>query len=89
MIRNLARAEALQGAVLAGFPAKGVRALSLSTDILDELRRVNDEVLAEEAERDPDFARVLASQRKFAAQYADWRSIAYLPVVPPEVPGHE
>ena len=34
--------------------------------------------------RDPDFARVLASQREFAAQYARWKSIAYLPVPPPE-----
>jgi TRAP-type mannitol/chloroaromatic compound transport system substrate-binding protein len=89
VIRNLARAEALQGAVLAGFPAKGVRALSLSPEILDQLKQVSDEVLAEEARRDPDFARVLASQREFAAQYAHWKSIAYLPAVPREAPGGE
>ncbi len=79
VIRNLARAEALQGPVLAGFPSKGVSARSLSRSILDELKRVSDLVLAEEADRDADFARVLASQRKFAIDYARWKSIAYLP----------
>ncbi|MGE4608272.1 MAG: TRAP transporter substrate-binding protein [Myxococcota bacterium] len=80
VIRNLSRAEALQGPVLAGFEAKGVRALSLSPDILAELRRVTRQVLDDEAARDPDFARILASQQAFAAEYSRWRNIAYLPV---------
>ncbi len=64
---------------IAGFPSKGVSARSLSRSILDELKRVSDLVLAEEADRDADFARVLASQREFAIDYARWKSIAYLP----------
>ena len=77
--RNFARAEALQGAVLAGFPAKGVQAKTLSPEILAELKRVSEEVLAEEAAADADFARVLESQRAFREVYARWREIAYLP----------
>ena len=80
VIRNLSRAEALQGPVLAGFPAKGVQAKSLSVDILAELRRVTEQVLDDEAARDGDFARILASQKAFAAIYARWRKIAYLPI---------
>jgi TRAP-type mannitol/chloroaromatic compound transport system substrate-binding protein len=82
VIRNLSRAEALQGPVLAGFPAKGVRALSFSPEILAELRRVTQQVLDDEAARDAPFARILASQQAFAAEYAHWREIAYLPVRP-------
>ncbi len=77
--RNFARAEALQGPVLAGFPAKGVRVETLSSEILAELKAVSDAVLAEEAAADADFARVLTSQRAFRAVYARWRKIAYLP----------
>jgi len=80
VIRNLARAEALQGPVLAGFDAKGVSALSFSPEILAELRRVTDEVLADEASRDADFSRILASQRAFSRVYSRWRTIAYLAV---------
>lgn len=75
--RNLARAEALQGPVLAGFAERGVATLLLPDDVLAELRRVSDVVLAEEAEANADFAQVLASQRRFAAQYAPWRALAY------------
>jgi TRAP-type mannitol/chloroaromatic compound transport system substrate-binding protein len=78
VIRNLSRAEALQGPVLAGFAEKGVRAETLPDEILDELRRVSDAVLADEAAANADFARVLASQTAFAADYARWKAIAYL-----------
>lgn len=77
VIHNLARAEALQGGVIRGFARQGVTALSLPDDVLAELRRVSDVVLADEAERDADFARVLASQRAFAEEYAHWSALAY------------
>ncbi|MDZ7747562.1 MAG: hypothetical protein U5K43_00925 [Halofilum sp. (in: g-proteobacteria)] len=38
-----------------------------------------DEVLAEEAANDEDFARVLESQQEFQADYAVWGKRAYLP----------
>jgi TRAP-type mannitol/chloroaromatic compound transport system substrate-binding protein len=79
VIRNLSRAEALQGPVLGEFGARGVSAVSLPPDVLAELRRVSEEVLLEEARRDRDFARILDSQRAFSADYARWKSLAYPP----------
>ena len=77
--RNLAKAEAVQGAVLAGFPDKGVTAVRLPLPILRELERVTAGVMAEEAARDADFAAIHASQRAFREEYALWKRFAYLP----------
>lgn len=77
--RNLARSEALQGGVIAGFPKIGVTAQRLPEDVLRELRRVAEEVLAEEAARDPVFAEIHASQKSFLEDYAHWKRLAYLP----------
>ena len=44
---------------------------------MDALERATVEVLAEEEEADADFARVLAHQRAFRAEYALWRELAY------------
>jgi TRAP-type mannitol/chloroaromatic compound transport system substrate-binding protein len=76
-LRNLARAEALQGPVLRGFAEQGVSARLLPDDVLADLERTSHEVLAEEERANADFARVLASQRTFSADYARWRRIAY------------
>lgn len=77
--RNLARSEATQGEVIAGFPAIGVSARTLPDEVLRELERITTSILDSEAERDPHFARILASQRAFRADYAHWKSRAYLP----------
>ncbi len=77
--RNLARAEALQGRVIAGYADKGISAQRLPRNLLEELRRVTREVLAEEAARDEHFARVLESQTEFQADYVHWKRLAYLP----------
>jgi TRAP-type mannitol/chloroaromatic compound transport system substrate-binding protein len=77
--RNLAQAEALQGEIIAGFADIGVSAEILPEPLLRELNKVSDQVLQEEANRDPDFAEILASQRAFRSQYAQWKSRAYLP----------
>jgi TRAP-type mannitol/chloroaromatic compound transport system substrate-binding protein len=78
-MRNLARSEATQGAVIAGFPDIGVTAESLPMDVLRELERITEEVLAEEAEKDADFARIYEAQQAFRADYSHWKSRAYLP----------
>jgi TRAP-type mannitol/chloroaromatic compound transport system substrate-binding protein len=75
--RNLARAEAIQGAVLEGFEARGVQTLLLPPDVLQALREASAAVLEEQAASDPDFARVLADQRAFSAGYSKWRNLAY------------
>ena len=77
--RNLARAEALQGPVIAAFPAKGVKAIRLPLPILRELNRVTDEVMAEEARNNEDFRTIRASQQNFRKVYARWKKLAYLP----------
>ncbi len=82
VLRNLARAEAIQGPVLEGQAAKGVHLRELPLEVQAELRRVSEEVLAEEAAADADFARVLASQRAFAADHDRWRALAYPPRAP-------
>ncbi len=75
--RNLARAEALQAPILRGYAETGVTTEILSDEILAALARESKAVLAEEAEKDPDFARVLASQQSFQREYARWKNIAY------------
>lgn len=77
--RNLAKSEAVQGAVIAGFPDLGVSAQRLPLPLLQELDRVAQVMLDEEAARDDDFARILASQRAFEAEYLHWKRLAYLP----------
>lgn len=77
--RNLAKTEADQGAVIAGFPALGVSAETLPLELLRALERVTHEVLDEEAARDPLFSEILTSQRAFRAEYAHWKRRAYLP----------
>jgi len=77
-LRNLARAEALQGPALKAFEARGVRVRRLPDAILAELRRVSEQVIAEEEERDADFARVRESQRVFVRDDTRWRRLAYL-----------
>jgi TRAP-type mannitol/chloroaromatic compound transport system substrate-binding protein len=79
VIRNLSRGEGLQGEVMQGFPDKGVTPVKFTREILKELQKITNEVLAEEAGKDEDFARIWASQKKFRATYAHWKSHAYLP----------
>lgn len=79
VIRNLSRAEALQGSVMQGFADKGVTTAKFSNEILKELEIVTQRVLQEEADADPDFARIWASQKAFQATYQHWKRNAYLP----------
>lgn len=78
-MRNLAKSEATQGSIIAHFPDHGVSAETLPTDVLRELQRITGEVMAAEAARDADFAKIYASQQAFRADYSHWKSRAYLP----------
>jgi TRAP-type mannitol/chloroaromatic compound transport system substrate-binding protein len=78
-MRNLANSEASEGAIIAGFPAIGVTAETLPMEVLRELERITGQVMAEEAAKDKDFEEIYASQRAFRADYAHWKSRAYLP----------
>ena len=78
-LRGLTESEFKQGAVIAGFAEKGITAQKLPREVLEKLKAVTEEVLAEEAENDPDFARVYADQKAFADQYRLWEDFGYLP----------
>lgn len=78
-MRNLAKSEATQGAIIARFPDVGVSAETLPMDVLRELERITEAVMAEEAAKDADFAAIYESQRAFRADYRHWKSRAYLP----------
>lgn len=77
--RNLARAEQLQGSVIANFPNVGVTASKLPEPLLRELYVIAQRVMKEEAAKDADFAKILASQDSFRADYQHWKKLAYLP----------
>lgn len=76
--RNLARSEGMQGAVIEGFPAKGVTPIKFSNDILRQLQQITREVLADEALRDSDFDRIYKSQLAFMKTYKSWKDLAFL-----------
>lgn len=64
---------------LRDFEAEGVNLQVLSPEILDELKRVTDEVQAEIAAEDDMFARVLASQQEFMELHGAWHFKGHLP----------
>jgi len=78
-MRALAEGEYKNGAVLQGLQEKGVTTSQIPDAVLLELRAVTEEVLAEEAEKDADFARVYESQKAFMDSYKVWDTRAYLP----------
>ena len=77
--RGLAHAESLQGPVIAGFESRGVTVTRLPDNLLRELQREAEEVMAEEAAKDADFQKVWESQQAFRARYDPWKRLAYLP----------
>jgi len=79
VLRGLAEGEYLNGAVLAELQAKGINTGQIPIEILQQLKAVSDEVLAEEAAADADFKRVLESQQEFQKSYTLWDERAYLP----------
>jgi len=79
VLRNLSKGEAIQGAVIRGFPDKGVSAKRVSTEMLRELQRISAEVMAEQAAKDADFKKVYDSQEAFMVDYQSWKGLAYLP----------
>lgn len=76
---NLAKGEALQGPVLGTYAARGVSPRVLPIPVLRQLEIVANEVLDDQAARDPLFAEVLAAQREFRADYVRWKTLGFLP----------
>lgn len=78
-MRAITRGEALQGAQIKSFESKGVTAMTLPDEILQELKRVSAKVMEQEAAKDADFKKVWESQQAFHADYQIWKEIGYLP----------
>lgn len=75
----MARAEALQGAVIEEFRREGVTVARLPEDVLKRLQEATNAVLDEQAARDADFKTVLESMRRFQAENKAWNELGYLP----------
>jgi TRAP-type mannitol/chloroaromatic compound transport system substrate-binding protein len=75
----LAKAEALQGEMLAKFKKEGVTLHQFDKKILDVFSKASKEVLAEESAKDPLFKKVHTSMTAFQAKNQDWHNYGYLP----------
>lgn len=78
-LRSLSRGEAIQGAVIRGFQAKGVTTKKVSHEMLKTLKKLTDEVMQEQSAADSDFKKVYENQEAFADSYRIWKSLGYLP----------
>lgn len=77
--RALAKAEALQGAVLEEFREEGVELRQYSADMLAAFEDATDTVMARHSEENEMFDRVYSSMKAFQAEHAAWKEYGYLP----------
>jgi len=75
----IAKAEALQGAVLAKFEKEGVKARQFDKVMLAAFAKATKEVMAEESAADPQVKKVYDSMTAFQKQNAKWHDYGYLP----------
>ena len=78
MLRGFAQGEAIQFPALKELEAKGVQIHRWSPEILEALEAAWNEVVAEEAAANEDFAKVWKSLSDFRADYKIWGDIGYL-----------
>jgi TRAP-type mannitol/chloroaromatic compound transport system substrate-binding protein len=79
VVNSLAKGEAIQGEAIENSRERGVKIRTLPEPLLRELSRVTERVLEQQSEQDPEFARVLDSQRAFSKRYANWKRLGFLP----------
>ena len=75
---SIAMGEARQVPAIAFLKEKGVEFHQWPQEILDAYSAAWDEVVAEEAAKDADFARAWASLTTFRESYATWKELGYL-----------
>ena len=75
----LAKAEALQGQMLAKFKKEGVTLRQFPKPMLDAFSKAAKEVLAEESAKDPMFKKVADSMAAFQEKNREWHHLGYLP----------
>ena len=76
---SIAKAEALQGDVLAKFEKEGVKAVKFDNAMLGAMKKAADEVMAEEAAKDAPFKKFYESQKAFQTKNQKWHEFGYLP----------
>jgi len=74
----MAEAEGRQGEAIAFHQSKGVTIHTWPDEFLDAFREAWREVAKEQAEADPDFARIYENYREFREEYAKWREVGYI-----------
>ena len=79
VIMSLAKAEALQGDMLAKFEKEGVQLRQFGKPMLDAFAKASREVLAEESAKDPMFKKVYDSMSAFQNKNRRWHDLGYLP----------
>lgn len=75
----LAKAEALQGAVLRRFEANGVNLVQYNDDVLRAFRDATKTVMDRRSAADTQFKEVYDSMMAFQAEHAPWKRLGYLP----------
>ncbi len=79
VLRSLSKGEAIQGKAIELYKANGVKTITLPDPVLRALQKASDKVLESESAANPLFKEVLESQRKFSAEYRNWKTLGYLP----------
>ena len=77
--RLAAKAEALEGDILAKFEKEGVQLRQFGKPMLDAFAKASKEVLAEESAKDPMFKKVYDSMSAFQNKNRKWHDLGYLP----------
>ncbi len=75
----IAKAEALQGAVLKRFAAEGVQVQTYNDDMLEAFYAATKTVLDRKSQEDAQFGKVYASMMTFQEELAPWKEKGYLP----------
>lgn len=75
----IARAEALQGAVITRFEERGTNVRTYSDEQIAAFREASNVVMARWSEQDEMFGRVYSSITEFQAELRPWKELGYLP----------
>jgi len=79
MTHAIARAEALQGAVLTEFEEQGVNLQTYSDEQLRAFYEATKAVMERKSQEDEMFGKVYASMMEFQRELAPWKELGYLP----------
>jgi len=78
IVKSMTEGESIQGPALERMKAKGVEIHEWSPELLAKFQQATRDVIQEEAQKDPEFARVWDSLSQFRQHYAEWRRLSRL-----------